>query len=228
MKHQKHKHWKKTHIAAMVRMRKKGMTNIEIAKEFECSPESVALQFHKVKVQTGVGVKRGKKHKLTKRELSQLELGYDKAKSDAAFKDMKKTAPTLSPDEIKKAREVVDSLRAKADIRRAYETARLQASSWKPVASQDPYNRQIEQHIDLFNVIRELDSIAEKLQKSKQDNGSSDKVWELEQFCIHLATKINRLELTVQSLHRAIAGKPVKYTPRKRAKLEIETPNENQ
>ena len=74
MKHQKHKHWKKTHIAAMVRMRKKGMNNIEIAKEFGCSPESVSLQFHKIKVDTGVAIKRGKKHKFTKGELNQLDL----------------------------------------------------------------------------------------------------------------------------------------------------------
>lgn len=244
MKHQKHKHWKKTHIAAMVRMRKKGLNNIEIAKEFGCSPESVSLQFHKIKVETGVGIKRGKRHKFTKGELNQLDLGLEKpkgspnlglptgfgqqSKSDAAFEEMKRNAPTLSPEQIKKAREALNSIKAEADIRRAYENARLQASSWKPVATEDPYNKQIEQHIDLFNVIRELNAIAEKLQKSKQDSRPSDKVWELEQFCTALAGKLNRLELTVQALQRAIAGKPVKYSPRRKAKLEIETPDENQ
>ena len=133
---------------------------------------------------------------------------------------MKKNAPTLSPEQIKKAREAVNALVAKTNLNSVFERARLKASSWKPVSTEDPYRT--EQHIDLFNVIRELDSIADKLRSGASAKGGS-KIEALEDICYALLSKCERLEFKVEALQRAIAGKPVKYTPRKRAKLQIET-----
>lgn len=147
MKHKKFQRWRKSHIATMVRMRKQGSNNIEIAKYFETSPESVALQFHKIKVETGVPVKRGKKIKLSKRQLRQLELGYDKVKSDAAFEEMKKNAPTLSPSEVQQARKSAELL-----------------TKWRPIDSHDPFETTpTEDRIELFSLIRELSTVVDKL-----------------------------------------------------------------
>ena len=148
MKHKKFQRWKKSHIATMVRMRKQGSTNIEIAKHFETSPESVALQFHKIKVETGSPGKRGKKIKLSKRQLKQLEVGYDKVRSDAAFEEMKRNAPTLSPEQVQLARK----------------SAELLASKWKPVSYDEPaITTPTEDRVELFNLIKQLSAVVDKL-----------------------------------------------------------------
>jgi len=147
MKHKKFQRWKKSHIAAMVRMRKHGINNIEIAKHFDTSPESVALQFHKIKVETGVPIKRGKKVKLSNAELKQMELTPFRTQSELAFEEMKKNAPTLSPQEVEKARKSAELF-----------------TKWKPIDSFDPLETTpTGDRIELGNLVRELSVIVDKL-----------------------------------------------------------------
>lgn len=147
MKHKKFQRWRKSHIAAMVRLRKQGKTNVEIAKEFGCSQESIALQFHKIKVETGVPVKRGKKIKLSKAQLRQLEFSLGKTQSELAFEELKRNAPTLSPTEVEQARKSAELL-----------------TKWRPVDSNDPFQTTpTEDRIELGNLVRELSAIVDKL-----------------------------------------------------------------
>jgi DNA primase len=68
MKHKKWTHWKKSHIAEIVKLRRQGLYNKEIAERVGASEESVALQFHKLKKETGKSIKRPTKAEVRRRE----------------------------------------------------------------------------------------------------------------------------------------------------------------
>ena len=50
MKHKKWTHWKKSHINEIVKLRRQGLYNKEIADRIGTTEGAVALQFNKLKV----------------------------------------------------------------------------------------------------------------------------------------------------------------------------------
>jgi hypothetical protein len=212
MKHKKWTHWKKSHIAQMVKLRRQGLYNKEIAEAMGASEESVALQFHKLKKETGKTIKRPTKAEVRRRE--KLKRAEQLSLLEPKKPERKKTA--------------------KPPFNQIHDKTLPITSSWKPVSEKPQVEGSIQPlnpiDIDRFRFEYENDrKISEGIAKPEGSlenritlrlNKLGQAVLEIEDAIMEMQDSLNYI---VESVKLIYAEQQKSKAPKKRGFYDIST-----